>query len=279
MNKIGKGKMAAIIITVILVAAIIGVSSWLIAVTAKSGKYNLIKVKKSGVPAAVSGDPEEYDVEVNGINMHYAVMGKGSPLILIHGNGGSHEELMGLMRYFANDYRVYAPDSRNQGKSGTSDELSYKLMASDYKAFIDALNIEKPLVIGHSDGGIIAIQMSMDYPTLLKGFVAFGANSRPAGMRSYFTTWAKRKYKKTNDPLYRIMIEEPDFSEEQLGKITTPAYIVAGEFDIVKLEDTVYLHENIKSSKIAILKWADHSTCRTVPEIGYKVANEFFKTL
>lgn len=188
--------MAAIIITVILVAAIIGVSSWLIAVTAKSGKYNLIKVKKSGVPAAVSGDPEEYDVEVNGINMHYAVMGKGSPLILIHGNGGSHEELMGLMRYFANDYRVYAPDSRNQGKSGTSDELSYKLMASDYKAFIDALNIEKPLVIGHSDGGIIAIQMSMDYPTLLKGFVAFGANSRPAGMRSYFTTWAKRKYKK-----------------------------------------------------------------------------------
>ena len=158
--------MAAIIITVILVAAIIGVSSWLIAVTAKSGKYNLIKVKKSGVPAPVSGDPEEYDVEVNGINMHYAVMGKGSPLILIHGNGGSHEELLGLMRYFANDYRVYAPDSRNQGKSGTSDELSYKLMASDYKAFIDALNIEKPLVIGHSDGGIIAIQMSMDYPTL-----------------------------------------------------------------------------------------------------------------
>lgn len=75
------------------------------------------------------------------------------------------------------------------------------------------------------------------------------------------------------------MIEEPNFSEEQLGKITTPAYIVAGEFDIVKLEDTVYLHENIKSSKIAILKWADHSTCRTVPEIGYKVANEFFKTL
>lgn len=45
MKKYGKGKMAAIIITVILVAAIIGVSSWLIAVTAKSGKYNLIKVK------------------------------------------------------------------------------------------------------------------------------------------------------------------------------------------------------------------------------------------
>lgn len=45
MKKYGKGKMAAIIITVILVAAIIGVSSWLIAVRAKSGKYNLIKVK------------------------------------------------------------------------------------------------------------------------------------------------------------------------------------------------------------------------------------------
>ena len=271
--------MAAIIITVILVAAIIGVSSWLIAVTAKSSKNNLIKVDKKGVSAAVSGYPEEYDVEVNGINMHYAVMGEGSPLILIHGNGGSHEELMGLMRYFANDYKVYAPDSRNQGKSGFSEELSYKLMAIDYKAFTDSLNIQKPLVIGHSDGGIIAIQMSMDYPALLKGFVAFGANSRPSGMRSYFTTWAKNKYKKDKNPLYRIMIEEPDFTEEQLNKITTPAYIVAGEFDVVKLEDTVYLHENIKSSKIAIIKWADHNTCRTVPEVGYKVANEFLKTL
>ncbi|UKI13996.1 MAG: hypothetical protein L6V85_07705 [Clostridiales bacterium] len=49
----------------------------------------------------------------------------------------------------------------------------------------------------------------------------------------------------------------------------------------MKLEDTVYLHEKHKNqAKIAILKWADHSTCRTVPEIGYKVANEFFsKTL
>lgn len=47
--------MAAIIITVILVAAIIGVSSWLIAVTAKSGKYNLIKVKKIGSSRACFG--------------------------------------------------------------------------------------------------------------------------------------------------------------------------------------------------------------------------------
>lgn len=73
------------------------------------------------------------------------------------------------------------------------------------------------------------------------------------------------------------MIEEPDFSEEQLNKITTPAYIVAGEFDIVKLEDTVYLHENIKSSKIAILKWADHAPAAPSPKSGTRSANEIFQ--
>lgn len=50
--------MAAIIITVILVAAIIGVSSWLIAVTAKSGKYNLIKVKNRAFPRLFRAIPK-----------------------------------------------------------------------------------------------------------------------------------------------------------------------------------------------------------------------------
>lgn len=267
------------IISSVVGFVVLAIVVWLIVVNVRCGKYNLIKVNKKGVPSKVTDEPVECDVEVNGINMHYAVLGEGDPLVLIHGNGGSHEELTGLMRYLANDFQVFAPDSRNHGKSGRTKELSYKLLTSDYNAFICALGLKKPMVVGFSDGGIIAIQLAMDYPNLLSGFVAFGANSRPGGIKAHFRTWAKWKYLKDRNPMYRIMIEEPDLTKEHLEKITTPAYIVAGEFDVIKLSDTAFLHKNIKSSRIAIVKSRGHDFCRRAPEIAYKIAREFFKTI
>ena len=65
------------------------------------------------------------------------------------------------MLRLANHYTVYALDSRSQGESGYTDEISYALMAKDVKQFVEIMGLEKPLVIGHSDGGIIAIQTAI----------------------------------------------------------------------------------------------------------------------
>ena len=162
-----KGKLALIIVATLLAAAVLCVSVWLISVDCISKDVQA----------------DEYDVELQDITMHYAKCGSGYPLLLIHGNGNSHKDLEDLALRLANDYTVYALDSRSQGQSTYTDEISYQLMAKDVMQFIKKLGLVKPYVIGHSDGGIVAIQMAIDYPDLLGAFVACGANSNPSGLK------------------------------------------------------------------------------------------------
>ena len=91
---------------------------------------------------------------VNGIKLYYESYGEGQPLILLHGNGGSINAFANQIPFFEKYYRVIAVDSRLQGKSGgSSDSISYNLMASDFCALLDYLHLDSVFVLGWSDGG------------------------------------------------------------------------------------------------------------------------------
>lgn len=275
-----KGKLALIIVAALLAAAILGVSAWLISVDCIAKNINLVKVDKLTSPEPLDVEPEECDIELEDITMHYAKCGSGYPLVLIHGNGNSHKDLKDLMLRFANDYTVYALDSRSQGQSTYTDDISYGLMAKDVMQFIKKLGLIKPYVIGHSDGGIVAIRIAIDYPDLMGAFVACGANSNPSGLKGYFTIPVKARYSREKKPLDRIMVEEPNFTKESLSKITAPAYVLAGEFDIVKLKDTKFLADNIPGAKVAVLKWQGHSSyIKQNAQRCYALAKDFFDSL
>ena len=62
------------------------------------------------------------------------------------------------------------------------------------------------------------------------------------------------------DKLNDMMLTLPDFTPESLAKITCPSYIVSGQYDIMWLTDTVYLHENIPGSDMAVIRHATHSS-------------------
>ncbi|MBR6361341.1 MAG: alpha/beta hydrolase, partial [Clostridia bacterium] len=128
-------------------------------------KYNAITLDTSRVPSPVE-EPETDDfVQLSQVRMHYRVYGKGKPpLVLIHGNGGSVNSLKEAASYLANDFTVYLPESRCHGQSSDPGEISYELMAKDIKEFIDAMGLKKPVVMGHSDGGINAITLASMYP-------------------------------------------------------------------------------------------------------------------
>ena len=56
------------------------------------------------------------------------------------------------------------------------------------------------------------------------------------------------------------MLNEPHFTAEYLAKINCPAYIVSGEFDIMRQTDTVFIRDSVPGSDMAIIKGADHSS-------------------
>lgn len=86
--------------------------------------------------------------EVNGIKLYYESYGKGNPLLLLHGNGGSINAFKNQVPFFEKNYRVIAVDSRLQGKSGGSpDTLSYEMMADDFCALITYLRLDSVFIL------------------------------------------------------------------------------------------------------------------------------------
>lgn len=253
-------KIMTIILAVILaLPTIYAVGS--IGVRVQSKKYNLISLDTSSLPEPLTAPVEETDIELTDFTMHYAKYGSGEKsVILIHGNGSSHKRLEEIAKYLGNYFTVYLPDSRCHGESTDPGVISYELMAKDTLEFMNKLGIEKPYLIGHSDGGIIALTFASMYPDKAAGIISCGANSDPSTFKPYFTIGVKLNNLIKPDKLNDMMLTLPNFTKEDFAKITIPTYIVAGEKDIMWLSDSVYIHESIKDSKIAIIKNGSHSS-------------------
>ncbi len=276
-----KGKKFLTVLGVTALAIAVGVGAYFAVVRHESKKHNLITLDTSDIPAPVTESDGEFDIQLSEMKMHYVVYGKeGYPLILVHGNGGSKNSLDEAARYLANDYKVYVIESRCHGQSSETDEITYDLMAKDIKEFCDALKLEKPYLIGHSDGGINALSVAANYPDLLGGFIACGANSKPETFKPYFTALVKIQDMGKHEKLNELMLTLPQFDKEKLSKITCPAYIVAGEYDIMWLNDTVFIHESIENSEIAIIKGGGHSSYMSHDgKQTYVLAKDFFSKL
>ncbi len=275
-----KGKKIMLGIGAVALVLAISAGAYFTTVRVQSKKYNLISLDTSNFNLPLVEPEGEYDVKLSEITMHYEVYGEGYPLILVHGNGGSKKNLSEAAGYLANSYKVYVIESRCHGQSTDPGVISYDLMAKDIKEFIEALKLEKPYLVGHSDGGINALTVAYTYPDLLGGFVSCGANSVPEEFKPYFTIGVKLNDIGKNDKLNELMLTLPQMNKELLSKITCPAYIVAGEYDIMWLRDTVFIHESIENSEIAIIKGGNHSSYMSQDgKQAYVLVHEFFSKL
>ncbi len=99
---------------------------------------------------------------VNGISIHYAVYGQGSPVILLHGGLANADYWGNQVRALMPRHTVIVMDSRGHGRS-TRDArpYGYDLMADDVVALLDYLKIPRADVVGWSDGGIIGLDLAM----------------------------------------------------------------------------------------------------------------------
>ena len=99
-------------------------------------------------------------ISVNGIALHYEKSGEGRPLILLHGNGETHAIFDKALPLLAARFTVYAIDSRGHGESEGADAYHYADMKEDVRCFIQELKLEKPVLYGFSDGGIIGLLLA-----------------------------------------------------------------------------------------------------------------------
>ena len=119
-------------------------------------------------------------VHANGIDIHYLDHGQGEPLVLLHGGVVSTNPIWtgvpvayaSHMDTLGGHFRVIAPDTRGCGKTVHSGgTISFDLLADDVAALIEALDLERPLIAGFSDGGITATVLGIRHPDAVRAIV------------------------------------------------------------------------------------------------------------
>ena len=99
-------------------------------------------------------------IPVMGIDINYTDVGEGRPIVLLHGWGASYGCFAGIIRVLSPYFRVIAPDFPGCGESAdppcpwTNDDYADFVMA-----FIEAVGIESPLLVGHSHGGRVVLKL------------------------------------------------------------------------------------------------------------------------
>jgi len=116
-------------------------------------------------------------VHTNGIELYYEVQGAGKPLVLISGLGYSLWQWHRMVPLLAEHFQVVTFDNRGVGQSDKpAGPYTAGMLAADTVGLLDALNIEKAVILGHSMGGFIAQSMALDFPQRFEKLILCSTN-------------------------------------------------------------------------------------------------------
>lgn len=114
-------------------------------------------------------------IEVDGVRLHYVEEGSGPPLVLLHGLGSMVEDfvLSGLVSEAARRYRVIAFDRPGYGHSTRPRRLRFNAarQAALLHEALRVLEVRQPIVLGHSLGALVAVELALQRPSALRSLV------------------------------------------------------------------------------------------------------------
>jgi len=123
----------------------------------------------------------ERSVSVNETEIAYREVGDGRPLVLLHGGlvsasdvfAGTPISYAGHLERLARSFRIIAPDTRGAGGSRhPGGPASATLLSDDVATLIQALELERPMVAGFSEGGLTALLLAIRHPGMASAIVS-----------------------------------------------------------------------------------------------------------
>jgi pimeloyl-ACP methyl ester carboxylesterase len=236
---------------------------------------------------------------VNGIQLYYESLGDDdksqSPIVLIHGSTITGQiDWVQIAPKLAEKYKVFVPDCRGHGKSDGTHTYSFRELADDTAAFIRKMGYEQAHIIGHSNGGNVALVTLVEHPEVAKTAVLQAANA-------YVTPYLIEREPVVMDPEYydrnnpddvqmmitahgpkhgqdywrelltmtmKEIISEPNYTEAILAKVNRPTFVIMGSEDKVNAPDrhAQFIAENIPSSEVWIPEKTGHNVHMEHPD-------------
>jgi pimeloyl-ACP methyl ester carboxylesterase len=242
--------------------------------------------------------------------IYYESVGKGLPLIFIHGSMSSHVS-WDFQRPLSKKNRLILLDLPGHGKSDPlNDEISVELLADYLAEFIKGLGFEKMVAVGHSLGGAICIQLALNYPELLRAVVLVGTGAKlgvlPDILKALKTNFKESvemaiggmafaekadpeliKRAKNESLKCRPEVGYSDFAacnnfdvRGRISEISFPALIIVGVEDkLTPVKWSLYLNEKISHSSLKIIESAGHMVMMEQPEEFNQAIQNFLRDL
>lgn len=212
-------------------------------------------------------------LSTRGFKLYYETYGEGEPLLLLHGNGGSIENMANQIPFFSKHYKVIAIDTRAHGKStDPSDSLSFEQIVDDFNALLDTLHLDSCYVIGWSDGGIDALLLAIRHPDKVKKMAFTGANLTPdtLGLTPFVFGLIAAEHAqllkqphtaaiKNQQKIVDLDLYQPHITLDQLHQISCPTLVIGGDHDAIPVLHTVLIAQNIPRSYLWIVPNSGHS--------------------
>lgn len=236
---------------------------------------------------------EERSVRLSGGELSYLYKTGGGPaLILLHGAGNRAYHLGGLAAALPGR-AVIVPESRGRGSSAGMPSGTLAVRAKEIVEFIDALHLDEVVLIGHSLGGAMALEIALLEPPEVRALVLISTGAKlrvreeifgavrdgallfdpyapelAAKERAYFT--ALEASVPTEAALLDWISADGFDRMKEVRTITLPAFVLAGEDDAMTPPKYArYLAETMQSAELHIVKGAAHMMAAERPrEIG-----------
>ncbi len=116
------------------------------------------------------------------MELYHREMGRGEPLIILHGLYGSSDNWINIGKALSETYRVYLVDQRNHGHSPHSHKHNYYVMVDDLLEFIQSQGLEKVNLLGHSMGGKTALYFAVAHPEMVQKLIVVDIAPTPYQM-------------------------------------------------------------------------------------------------
>jgi pimeloyl-ACP methyl ester carboxylesterase len=156
-------------------------------------------------------------VAVGGVSVYYEMAGSGHPVVFVHGHGLDCRMWEGQMAGLSRLYTVIRYDMRGHGRSeAPATGYSRRHLAEELFGLVEALDLTKPSIVGHSRGGQVGIEYALAHPTRISTLTLAGS-----GVEGFFS---EEEIAHANEKQKALLLKEGVSARFVRGALLSPLY-------------------------------------------------------